>query len=132
MDKEDLVQFWVEEACDNCNSMLNMFSMREYTWSLFVGHLTIEKLLKAYYVKTIDKNIPFVHSLLKLANKSNLQLTEIQKDKLEKITLFNIKTRYESYKRDFYKKCTKDFTKQNIENILEIKEWLLKEIYKKL
>jgi len=130
MDKESLIQFWVEEAYENCNSMLKMFTIQEYNWSLFVGHLTIEKLLKAYYVKTINEKIPFIHSLLKLANKCNLKLTELQKDRLETFTLFNIKTRYESYKRDFYKKCTKEFTKKKIENILEMKEWLLEKIYK--
>ena len=64
MDKESLIQFWVEEAYENCNSMLKMFTIQEYNWSLFVGHLTIEKLLKAYYVKEINEKIPFIHSLL--------------------------------------------------------------------
>jgi HEPN domain-containing protein len=102
----------------------------EYMWSLFIGHLVLEKLLKAYYVKVKDKRIPFSHDLYKLALQCELELTESQKDSLQYITLFNIQTRYEDYKRDFYKKCTKDFAEKNIERIKEIRNWLKEKIGK--
>ena len=51
MTNEELICFWISSSDDNYNSMLNIFKSGEYMWSLFVGHLVIEKLLKAYYVK---------------------------------------------------------------------------------
>ncbi len=62
----------------------------EYMWSLFIGHLAIEKLLKAYYIKTVETEVPRIHDLYKLAIKSNLDLSDEQKDSLQHITLFRV------------------------------------------
>ncbi len=59
--------------------MQNIFVNKEYVWSLFVGHLCIEKLLKALYVKEIDIITPRVHDLYKLAIKCHLEMTEEQR-----------------------------------------------------
>lgn len=125
MNKEKLIQFWINSADDNYKSMLNMFNSGEYMWSLFVGHLAIEKLLKAYYVKVCDKDVPHSHNLYKLAVKSKIELSETQKDSLQRITLFNIKARYEDIKKDFYHKCTKEFTEDNIKGLTT---WLKQKI----
>ena len=130
MTKEEHIKYWIEISDDNYKSMLNMFNSKEYMWSLFLGHLVLEKLLKAYYVKVKDKKLPYIHDLYKLASKCELELTESQKDSLQYITLFNIQTRYEDYKRDFYKKCTKDFAEKNIERIKELRNWLKQKIEK--
>ena len=130
MTKEGHIKYWIELSDDNFKSMLNMFKSKEYMWSLFVGHLALEKLLKAYYVKVKDKKIPFIHDLYKLALKCELGPNESQKDSLQYITLFNVQTRYEDYKRDFYKKCTKEFAEKNIELIKELRNWLKEKIGK--
>ena len=128
MTREELIQFWLDSADDNYKSMINMFNAGEYMWSLFIGHLAIEKLLKAYYIKTVETEVPRIHDLYKLAIKSNLDLSDEQKDSLQYITLFNIETRYEDYKKDFYKKCTKEFAEKNIEKIKELRTWLQQKI----
>jgi HEPN domain-containing protein len=130
MTNEEHIKYWIEISDDNYKSMINMFKSKEYMWSLFVGHLVLEKLLKAYYVKVKDKRIPFSHDLYKLALQCELELTEPQKDSLQYITLFNIQTRYEDYKRDFYKKCTKKFAHENINRIKELRNWIKKKIGK--
>jgi HEPN domain-containing protein len=130
MTSEEHIKYWIEISDDNYKSMINMFKSKEYMWSLFVGHLVLEKLLKAYYVKVKDKRIPFSHDLYKLALQCELELTEPQKDSLQYITLFNIQTRYEDYKRDFYKKCTKNFAHENINRIKELRNWIKKKIGK--
>jgi HEPN domain-containing protein len=130
MTREKHIKYWIEVSDDNYKSMVNMFKTKEYMWSLFVGHLVLEKLLKAYYIKVKDKRIPYIHDLYKLALRCDLELNESQKDSLQYITLFNIQTRYEDYKRDFYKKCTKDFTSKNIKRIKELRNWLKEKIGK--
>lgn len=69
----------------------------------------------------METEVPRIHDLYKLAIKSNLDLSDEQKDSLQYITLFNIETRYEDYKKDFYKKCTKEFAEKNIEKIKELR-----------
>ena len=76
----------------------------------FFGHLTLEKILKAYYVKVSSENQPLTHRLIYLSEKSGLELTEEQIELLEIVTDFNLEARYPDEKFTFYKKCTKDFT----------------------
>lgn len=51
INKEKLIKYWVEGSDDDFETMLVMFDSKRYSWSLFIGHLMIEKLLKAFYVK---------------------------------------------------------------------------------
>ncbi|MFH0938538.1 MAG: HEPN domain-containing protein [Planctomycetota bacterium] len=92
--------------------------------------MIIEKLLKAYYVKTVDDNPPCTHQLLRLAEKIDLLLTEEQRDALLLITTFNINVRYPDYKYEFYNKCTKEYTEINITKIKELHLWLKWQIQK--
>ncbi|MHB1681132.1 MAG: HEPN domain-containing protein [bacterium] len=84
----------------------------------------MEKLLKAHYVKNVEINVPKIHDLLKLADKSKIELTEEQKLILKNFNTFNIKAKYDDFKKKFYEKCNKKFTNENIEKITEIRKWL--------
>ena len=122
------VNMFFDLIVDNHKSMLNMFDAGEYMWALFVGHLVIEKLLKAYYTEVMEKDVPRTHDLYKLAMNTKIDLSEDQKDSLQYITLFNIETRYEEYKNDFRKKCTREFAEKNIEKIEGLRTWLKEKI----
>jgi len=130
VNKQESIDFWLTSSEENFRSMNNMFKSREYMWSLFIGHLVIEKLLKAYYVKMVDSNVPRTHDLLKLAVSAGIEIEEKKKDDLQYITLFNIETRYDEYKRDFHKKCTKEFTEENINKIKGLRKWLKENLKK--
>ena len=127
-DKQKLIDFWIAGADDDYDTMIAMFDTKRYSWALFVGHLMIEKLLKAYFVKINENYPPFTHNLLKLAKDTNLPLTDELKLQLTTITAFNLNTRYDDYKRSFQKKCTPDFTNEWIEKIKEWKLWIREQI----
>jgi len=131
MTKDEIIKFWIESSDKDYESMLNMYKIKEYCFALFVGHLVIEKLLKAYYAKNIGMNIPRIHDLEKLANIAGLKLTEKYANELQDITKFNIDVRYDDYKKTFYKKCTKKFTEENIKSINNLRKWLKKTIAEK-
>ncbi len=128
MTKEDLIAYWLESAEANGKSMHNMFANGEYVWSLFVGHLCIEKLLKAYYVKNVDGMAPRIHDLYKLAVRCKLEMEEEKMDALQYVSLFNVEARYEDHQREFYKKCTRKFTEKNIIVIEGLRKWMLGKI----
>lgn len=128
MTRDEVIRYWIEAAEENFASSQNMYDSGEYMWALFVGHLTLEKLLKANYVKTTDINVPRTHDLYKLAIRGGLELSEKHKDDLQYITLFNIEARYEEYKKEFSKKCTKNFACKNLKKIKELRKWLLERI----
>ena len=124
MTQKELIKFWTGSSDRDFLTMKHLFKKRDYSWSLFIGHLVIEKLLKAYYIKQVDSSVPFTHNLLRLAEKSKLKLSEEQKDFLVTVTSFNIQARYDDYKLAFYKTCTKEFTKKWIKEIKGFRQWI--------
>lgn len=125
-DKDKLIKYWYESSDDDFDTMIAMFESKKFNWSLFVGHLMIEKLLKALYVKTNNDYPPFIHNLLRLAEKCDLELTDEQKLFLVTVTAFSINARYDDYKMSFQKKCTPEFTTIWIEKLKTGRQWIKK------
>lgn len=84
----------------------------------------IEKLLKAYFVKVNSDYPPFIHNLLRLAEKAELKLTDDKKKELATITAFNINARYDDYKMSFKQRCTPEFTLKWIGKLKELRLWI--------
>lgn len=126
MTKDEVKTYWVESSDKDFRVINVLFNKRQYVWALFIGHLVLEKLLKAYYVKQIDVNVPHIHALNKIADLSNLKLTEEQKDFLDEVTTFNIKARYPDYKNRFNKRATRKFAEKYLRKIKEFRLWLKK------
>ena len=105
-----------------------MFNTKRYNWALFIGHLMIEKLLKAFYVKNKSEHPPFIHNLLRLAEKSGLVLNDERKKQLITITAFNINARYDDYKKSFKQRCTEEFTTEWIAKLKDLRKWILQSI----
>ncbi len=126
MNNIDLINYWTDGSDEDYDTMIYMKAGKKNTWCLFMGQMVIEKLLKALYVYK-NKNAPYApksHDLLYLAKKAELELTERQEDLLDTITRFNINARYDDYKKEFYYKCTDEYTNQQIKNIEEVRTWL--------
>lgn len=125
---EKIVQFWQESSNQNYETMQHLMQSKDYSWALFLGHLVVEKLLKAHYVKTHQKHPLFIHDLLRLANKAEIQLTEQQEEWLDEITTFNLNTRYDNYKQEFSARCTLEYTTYWIKKIETIRLWLINQL----
>ncbi len=128
-DKEKIIQYWVDSSNEDFKTMKVLYESNRYAWSLFFGHLVIEKLLKAYFVQQNGDYPPYIHNLLRLAELSGLMVTDDQKIGLATITAFNINARYDDYKKSFQKKCTPEFTNHWIEKIKDLRSWI-KELIK--
>lgn len=126
VDNISLMRYWINSSDRDYESMLKNYEVKQYTWALFIGHLTIEKLLKALYAKVNTENPypPKIHNLNILAQRCNLELDDRKTKILLTCNSFNISARYEDYKDEFYEKCTDDYTLEQINNIKEIREWL--------
>ncbi len=117
---ENIIKYWIDSSNKDFKTMINLYNSKDYNWSLFIGHLVIEKLLKAIFVKKHRTHSIFIHDLLRLAKKANIELTREMEDDLDMITTFNINARYDNYKQEFYNLCTEEFTniwKHKIENL---------------
>lgn len=130
MKKDDVIKHWINSADNDYPVMVTLFKKSHYNWSLFLGHLILEKILKACYVKCIEKDPPRIHNLLKIAEDAGLKLTEEQKMFLDEVTTYNIRVRYQDFKDRFAKLATKEYTEESIKKIKEFRRWLLQQINK--
>jgi HEPN domain-containing protein len=124
MTKEEHIKYWRESAKHDLESAEAIFFSGRYDWCLFIGHLALEKILKALFVERNDNNIPpKVHNIVRLAELSEVVLTDQQKFELDKINDFNLQTRYPDYKLEFYKMWNLDNTKESLDKIKEFYTW---------
>ncbi|MBU4268131.1 MAG: HEPN domain-containing protein [Acidobacteria bacterium] len=124
MDKKEIAKYWIKSSDNDFATMNYLYEGKNYPWALFIGHIVIEKLLKAYYTRNIDTNTPYLHDLLRIADKAKLSLSEEQKNFLDTLTSFNIKARYDDYKLKFYTLCTKKFASEHVAKIKEFRLWI--------
>ena len=120
------MEYWQNSSEEDYNVMNVLYSNKKNNYSLFFGHLVIEKFLKGLQAKNNKEN-PYAiksHNLLALVEKCNLELTDEQVEKLQIITQFNISARYDDYKETFNQKCTDDYISEQIKNIEEVRTWL--------
>ncbi len=119
-----MIEYYIESSDKDFKTMLDLYQTGNNAWALFVGHLVIEKMLKALYLKRIKSFPPYIHDLRRICEKANIELDQHQGVLLDSITRFNIRARYDDYKGSFYSLCTDRFTEEWIGNIKEIREWI--------
>jgi len=101
-DKNSIVKYWLDLAKRDYQTMGNLFKSEDYVWGLFIGHLVLEKMLKAIYVNKHNEHPPRTHDLPRLAQKSGLEMDDQILEKLETISRFNISVRYPDTQQEFY------------------------------
>jgi HEPN domain-containing protein len=125
VDVEKHIEFWLESAEHDLDAAESLFSTEKFDWCLFLGHLVLEKTLKAVYVRDNNNRMPpRVHSLVRLAEKTALPLAEEMKLFLDEVTDFNLEVRYPEYRNEFREKCTRAFCEEKFTKIKEHYEWL--------
>ncbi len=129
MEKQDYIKYWIKTSEDDLSFMEGVFVAGKYDWALFIGHIALEKILKAAWIKNNESNIPIrTHNLLKLAEEAKLEFKEEDILILNRVTNFNLETRYPDYKMEFFKGCTKEFAEENIKKIKGLYECIKEKI----
>jgi len=123
-DKNKLIDFWLDSSEKDFKTMMDLFRTKNNNWSLFMGHLVIEKLSKALFVKNQEDYPPLIHDLRRILEKAGVEIDEDKKVILDTVTRFNIKARYDDYKQNFYKLCTDNFTREWVDKIKDTRLWI--------
>ncbi|GAI24688.1 unnamed protein product [marine sediment metagenome] len=119
------IQYWLNSAEHDLEAAESLFVAGKFDWCLFLGHLVLEKALKAFYVKDNENRLPpKTHNLLKLAEKTTIPLNSEVKLFLDEVNDFNLEVRYPEYKQEFYKTCTKEFAEEYFKKIKEHHKWM--------
>ena len=125
MDIEEHIKHWFDSANHDLETAEDLFRARKFDWCLFLGHLVLEKALKAFYVRDNKNQLPpRTHNLLRLAENTSLVLNDDQKIFLDEVNDFNLEVRYPEFKREFYQYCTKEYATSYFTRIKEFYQWL--------
>ena len=127
MTKDEHIKYWVDTAEYDWTGAEHAFGTKNYVHSLFWAHLVLEKLAKAHWVRTHEENIPpKVHNIVWLLEQSEVDLGEETKLFLNKVNDFQLSGRYPDYTNSIYKRCTKQYTHEQLEKVKEVRTCLLK------
>ena len=124
LDKERIINYWIESSEKDFKTMNDLYQTKNNSWALFMGHLVIEKLLKALFIKQKNEYPPLIHDLRRICEKADIKLDSSRIILLESISRFNINARYDDYKQSFYKLCNEGFTAEWIDKIKDCRLWI--------
>ena len=96
-DQERIINHWIESSEKDFKAMIDLYQTQNNNWALFMGHLVIEKLLKAVYVKSKGEFPPMIHDLRRICEKADVELDLSHQILLDSISRFNINARYDDY-----------------------------------
>ena len=129
MNINEHIDYWVETSNDDYEVSLLLFESKKYLHSLFLAHLSIEKLIKAHWVKDNNNAVPpKIHNLLTLLKQTKLQLNYEQTVFLPILNDFQIQGRYPDYKQKINQYLTKEYAFEIIERYKELRKCLLANI----
>ncbi|MBC2704296.1 HEPN domain-containing protein [Desulfobacula sp.] len=70
------INYWVDSAIHDLDVAETLFKSGKYDWCLFIAHLVLEKMLKAFYVKHVGKLPPRIHDLVRMAYMAEVEFDE--------------------------------------------------------
>ena len=122
----DKVKYWLELADYDYETALAMLESKRYLYVGFMCHQTIEKSLKAYWSKIFEDPALNIHSLSRLAEKTELdkEMTEEQLNFIDVLEPLNIEARYPSHKERLMKSLDAERCKTIINNTDKLRLWI--------
>jgi HEPN domain-containing protein len=124
VDVEEVVRYWWTSAEEDWPVAEHLYDSGDYHYALFLAHLCLEKQLKALVVKVTGEHAPRTHSLLLLAERGGLSLSEDRHDALLRFTGYNIAARYPDDISSARAQYSPDFTRGELHAAKEIGKWL--------
>lgn len=124
MDKK--IAYWVDLADYDIDTAIAMMKSKRYLYVGFMAHQAIEKILKAYFVKTNYAIAPFSHSLSYIAKKAGLyqSFSEKQKNFIDLLEPLNIEARYPSHKEQLLASLTEMRCNEILNKTKELHSWI--------
>ncbi|MDI6591967.1 MAG: HEPN domain-containing protein [Patescibacteria group bacterium] len=121
-----IINYWRELSDYDLITAEFLFKAKRYPYCLFMCHLSIEKLLKALIIKFTKKHAPYSHNLVDLAKKTGIQFSKEDKILLSDLTEFNLEARYPEWQKEFYSRCSKNYTEDYLRKTQKLQKWLKK------
>lgn len=114
------IDYWLEGAKEALETAEELYKVKKYHFALFFAHLAVEKTLKALVVSQTKNHAIPTHDLILLVKKIKFPTSNVLLEQLVEINKFNIRARYNDYKREFYKLATKEYARLWLNNCQKI------------
>ena len=126
----DKINYWIELADYDLKTAKVMYKSKRDLYLGFMCNQVIEKILKAYYVKTHEDIPPFTHKLIKLAESCDLyeEFSEEQKDFIDFVSPLNVEARYPTRKDELFNSLSKERCKKLLKETEEMLLWVRKKL----
>ncbi|MDP3297366.1 MAG: HEPN domain-containing protein [Thermodesulfovibrionia bacterium] len=118
------VKYWVDLSKYDIKTSDAMFKSRRYLYVLFTCQQAVEKILKALVTKYTRQFPPKTHDLLKLIELSKIDIDEIQKEFLSKLSFYYIETRYPQEIAKILKDINGKMALEYLKNTKALIKWL--------
>lgn len=129
MTKLEHIEYWKLSSEKDLPTVEILIEKAQYPQALFFGHLVLEKILKAHWVKDNDENAPpKIHNLIKLVNQTNLVFDADDLNFLEIMNTYQIEGRYHDYLFTLYKVSTKAHSENLLIKVKQIHLWLISQL----
>jgi len=94
IDIQKQITHWRSGAVEDWQVSLDLAKLNRSRHSLFFAHLSLEKTLKAHFCKAKNDLAPRIHSLLRLAEMTELNFSTTQMSFLARFDRYQIEGRY--------------------------------------
>ena len=94
MDISRQIQYWRSGAIEDWEVAVELVNAGRTRHGLFFAHLALEKLLKAHVCRTTGDLAPRIHTLLRLAERTDLSVSEPQRLFLARFDQYQLEGRY--------------------------------------
>lgn len=127
---ENTIKYWVTSSDYDLDTPEAMLETKRFLYVGFMARQTIEKIIKAYYVKVLQEIPPYIHNLILLAEKSKLidDLTEKDIEILSLLNPLNIEARYPKNKDELLNSLTYERCKEIISETKRFQLWVKKKL----
>lgn len=118
------IKYWVDLSEYDIKTANAMFKSRRYLYVLFTCQQSVEKILKALVTKNTKQFPPKTHDLLKLAELSKIDIDEVKKEFLSKLSFYYIETRYPQEIAKISKEINRKMALEYLKNTKALLKWL--------
>ena len=128
--KNNVQDNWIKLAEYDFITAHSMFDTARYLYVAFMCQQSLEKLLKALYIKEKNETPPYTHNLIKLVENLSINsaLDESKNKFLEIINSYYIESRYTENIVEISKSLTREKVKNILKETEEFYSWLKKQI----
>lgn len=115
---------WFFQSDYDLDTADDMLKSGRNVYAVFMCHLSLEKALKGLIVKQTGEFPAKTHSLVYLANKLNIDLSENQEDFIHILNKISVPTRYPDDLRKLFTAFTQKRTSEILTKTKNLQSWI--------